>query len=221
MIFRNLQDVTIRKYGTSFLEAFGMLPLTYFGAIGDNVTDNYANLQVAIDESIKRGLRYIFVPNGNYYYYGVLENVEKVIFIGNTTYAKIFNQKNEKITIYQIGTQLPFEKGTKTLDDEVTEDGYIDIPTNTKNGTEAILVIDSNVIFVTDNLNVVNGKKYAPNYDAGSSSSTDGFVFLRYESTTDFIYVERVEILETAIRLIYKVVGSGGTLNKTVEWRER
>ena len=68
MIERNLQNVTIRKYGTAFLEAFGMLPLTYFGAIGDNLTDNYANIQVAIDESIKRGLRYIFVPNGTYYY---------------------------------------------------------------------------------------------------------------------------------------------------------
>ena len=72
MIERNLQSVTIRKYGTAFLEAFGMLPITYFGAIGDNLTDNYANIQVAIDESIKRGLKYIFVPNGTYFYTGNL-----------------------------------------------------------------------------------------------------------------------------------------------------
>ena len=56
MIERNLQNVTIRKYGTAFLEAFGMLPLTYFGAIGDNLTDNYANIQVAIDESISKNV---------------------------------------------------------------------------------------------------------------------------------------------------------------------
>ena len=96
MIERNLQNVTIRKYGTAFLEAFGMLPLTYFGAIGDNLTDNYANIQVAIDESIKRGLKYIFVPNGTYFYTGNLLNVDKIIFIGN---AKKPTNKHCKLSL--------------------------------------------------------------------------------------------------------------------------
>lgn len=44
MIERNLQSVTVRKYGTAFLEAFGMLPLSYFGCVGDNLHDNYRKL---------------------------------------------------------------------------------------------------------------------------------------------------------------------------------
>ena len=208
MIERNLQNVTIRKYGTAFLEAFGMLPLTYFGAIGDNLTDNYANIQVAIDESIKRGLRYIFVPNGTYYYTGTLLNIEKIIFIGNTKYATIYDGINE-LPIYQIGTQIPFEKGTETLDKEVTEDGYIDIAVATKNGSEAILVIGSSVITVIDNLILLNGSLIGTNKvyltDAGDNNA----------------YLSKIELLRDAIRIHYKIAGTGGTLNKEIEWRVR
>ena len=208
MIERNLQNVTIRKYGTAFLEAFGMLPLTYFGAIGDNLTDNYANIQVAIDESIKRGLRYIFVPNGTYYYTGTLLNIEKIIFIGNTKYATIYDGINE-LPIYQIGTQIPFEKGTETLDKEVTEDGYIDIAVATKNGSEAILVIGSSVITVIDNLILLNGSLIGTNKvyltDAGDNNA----------------YLSKIELLRDTIRIYYKITGIGGTLNAKVEWRVR
>ena len=208
MIERNLQNVTIRKYGTAFLEAFGMLPLTYFGAIGDNLTDNYANIQVAIDESIKRGLRYIFVPNGTYYYTGTLLNIDKIIFIGNTKYATIYDGINE-LPIYQIGTQIPFEKGTETLDKEVTEDGYIDIAVATKNGSEAILVIGSSVITVIDNLILLNGSLIGTNKvyltDAGDNNA----------------YLSKVELLRDTIRIYYKITGTGGTLNAKVEWRVR
>lgn len=208
MIERNLQNVTIRKYGTAFLEAFGMLPLTYFGAIGDNLTDNYANIQVAIDESIKRGLRYIFVPNGTYYYTGTLLNIDKIIFIGNTKYATIYDGINE-LPIYQIGTQIPFEKGTETLDKEVTEDGYIDIAVATKNGSEAILVIGSSVITVIDNLILLNGSLIGTNKvyltDAGDNNA----------------YLSKIELLRDTIRIYYKITGTGGTLNAKVEWRVR
>lgn len=201
MIERNLQSLTIRKYGTAFLEAFGMLPLTYFGAVGDNMTDNYANIQVAIDESIKRGLRYIFVPNGTYYYTGNLLNVEQVIFIGNAKCAKIYNEEKE-IKIYQIGTQLPYEKGTETIDKQVEETGYIDIEVKTKNPSEAILVIGNNVIEVIEGLILVNGSIMSQNVSLGT-----------YTNITD------IELLEDAIRIHYETTGE--LLNVSVEWRVR
>lgn len=208
MIERNLQNVTIRKYGTAFLEAFGMLPLTYFGAIGDNLTDNYANLQVAVDESIKRGLRYIFVPNGTYYYTGNLLNVEEVIFIGNAKYAKIYNDDGE-ITIYQIGTQLPYEKGTEVVNEIVSEDGYIDIEVKTKNGSELILVLNGQVIDVFDDLILLNG-----------ALIEETKVYLTDEGENN-AYISDIEIMQENIRIYYKVTGTGGTINKTIEWRVR
>lgn len=202
MIERNLQNLTIRKYGTTFLEAFGMLPLTYFGARGDNMTDNYANIQVAIDESIKRGLRYIFVPNGTYYYSGNLLNAEQVVFIGNAKYAHIYNDEKE-IKIYQIGTQLPYEKGTKTIDEQVEEAGYIDIEVKTKNPSEAILVINNNVIQVIDDLILVDGKH------KGSEN-----IIL-----TDNTSISNIELIYDTIRIHYETMGE--LLNIGVEWRVR
>lgn len=206
LIERNLQNVTIRKYGTAFLEAFGMLPLTYFGARGDNLTDNYGNIQVAIDESIKRGLRYIFVPNGIYYYSGNLLNVEQIIFIGNSKYAKIYDGVNE-IKIYQIGTQIPYEKGIETLDKEVTEEGYVDIEVKTQNASEAIIVIDNNVIHVVDELVMLNGGFIGNNK-----------IYLTTIGDNN-AYLSDVDLLENAIRIHYKITGTGGTLNAKVEWR--
>ena len=208
MIERNLHSVTIRKYGTAFLEAFGMLPITYFGAIGGNLTDNYANIQVAIDESIKRGLKYIFVPNGTYFYTGNLLNVDKIIFIGNAKYSKIYDGKNE-IKIYQIGTQIPYEKGTEILDKEVTEQGYIDIGATTKNGSEAILTIGSNVITVIDDLILLNGSLIGTNK-----------VYLTVEGDNS-AYLTKVELLKDSIRIHYDVTGTGGTLNAKIDWRVR
>lgn len=206
MIERNLQNVTVRKYGTAFLEAFGMLPLTYFGCIGDNLTDNYANIQVAIDESVKRGLRYIFVPDGIYYYTGKLLNEEKIIFIGNAKTSKIYNDDGE-IKIYQMGTQIPYEKGTETLNKTVLEEGYIDIATKTKNGSETILVIEKQAIYVTDGLILLNGALIAENKV--------------YLSEDDSVYINDIQIVKEAIRIHYKVNGAGGTINKTIDWRVR
>lgn len=200
MIERNNRYVSLRKYGTAFLDAFGFFALDYFGCVGDNLTDNYANLQVAIDESIKKGLRYIFVPNGTYYFTGVLDNIEEIIFIGNAKYAKVYSDKTE-ILIYQIGTQLPFEKGITTLEKEVTSEGYIDIPVKTKNGSEAILVANEKVIHVIDELITVDGKLATePNLTGGD------------------VYISDVQIMAEAIRVFYN---GSGNLNMTVEWRLR
>lgn len=208
MIERNLRNVTVRKYGSAFLEAFGMLPITYFGATGDNFTDNYANLQVAIDESIKRGLRYLFVPNGIYYYSGNLLNLDKITFIGDALHATIYDGANE-LKIYQIGTQIPYSKGTETLDGEVEETGYIDIPVDVKNASEAILVIENNVITVHDELNLLNGSLFSGNS------------VLLTESADNGAYLTRVELMPFYIRLHYEVTGTGGLLSKSVEWRVR
>lgn len=201
MIERDLRYISLRRNGTAFLDAFGFYPLDYFGAIGDNLTDNYANIQVAIDETIKQGYKYLFVPNGIYYYTGTLLNANKIKFVGDAEHAKVYNDTSE-IPIYQIGTQIPYEKGTKLLEKEVTEAGYIDIPVPVKNGSEAILVIDSNVIYVTDTLNLLNGSLFD---DSEVEIGT-------------LIYVTSVEIIKDAIRINYT---GTGTINKEVEWRVR
>ena len=168
MIERNLQYVTVRKYGSAFLEAFGMLPLTYFGCVGDNQTDNYANLQVAIDESNKRGLCFIFVPNGTYLYRGTLINDNQIKFIGNPNYAKIYNpDTGNEVTIYQIGTQAPWFKGERTLD-------YSDIQSKSfafaykipvKRPTELLIYFKATnvIIYATDGLVIANGAPYYVN----------------------------------------------------------
>lgn len=201
MIERDLRYISLRRYGTAFLDAFGFYPITYFGSVGDNLQDNFANLQVAIDETIKQGYKYLFVPNGIYYYTGTLLNAEKIKFVGDAEHAKVYNDTSE-IPIYQIGTQIPYEKGTILLEKEVTEDGYIDIPVPVKNGSEAILVIDSNVIYVTDTLNLLNGSLFD---DSEVEIGT-------------LIYVTSVEIIKDAIRINYT---GTGTINKEVEWRVR
>lgn len=100
-IFR--ENITLRELQSFFFETLGMLPITYYGARGDNRTDNYANLQVAIDDANKRGLRYLYVPYGKYLYRGNLINRENIIFTGNPK-AEIVNPKTgECIPIHQFG----------------------------------------------------------------------------------------------------------------------
>lgn len=100
-IFRG--SITLRELHSFFFETLGMLPITYYGARGDNRTDNYANLQVAIDDANKRGLRYLYVPYGKYLYRGNLINRENIIFTGNPK-AEIVNPKTgESIPIHQFG----------------------------------------------------------------------------------------------------------------------
>ncbi len=205
MIERNLRYVTVRKYGTAFLEAFGMLPLTYFGAVGDNLTDNYANIQVAIDESIKRGLKFIFVPNGTYLYTGNLLHVDKIKFIGNSDSAKIYDGVNEQ-KIYQIGTQVPFDKGTALLSDEVDEDGSIFVELPIKSATEMYLIIDNNVIYLTDDgLILVNGSLFS-NQVISLGNNTQ---------------ISNIEININGITIDYVLSDVSGTIDTSVEWRAR
>ena len=208
MIDRNDRYITIRKYGTAFLEAFGMLPLTYFGAVGDNLTDNYANIQVAINESIKRRLKYIFVPEGTYYYTGTLLDDDKIMFIGNSDYAKIYNGETE-IKIYQIGTQVPYTVGSEMLSETVENAGYIDIVVPVKNAVETILVLQKNVLYVTDGLIMLNGALMG-----------DTKVYLTDEGENS-AYITSIEILPNAIRINYDITGTGGLINKHVDWRVR
>lgn len=191
------------------MDAFGMLPLTYFGAMGDNKTDNYANIQVAINESIKKGLKYIFVPEGTYLYTGELLDLDKVTFVGNADYAKIYDGVKE-ITIYQIGTQSPYQRGGVTLSQAVTEAGYIDIDVPVKNGVEAILVLGmEQVLYVVDGLVLLNGGLLGLNV---IPLSTEG---------DDMVYLQNVELLPNKIRIHYGVNGAGGLIDKKVVWRVR
>lgn len=97
------KNITLRELHSFFLDTLGMLPITYYGARGDNRTDNYANLQVAIDDANKRGLRYLYVPYGKYLYRGELINRENIIFTGNPK-AEIVNARTgESIPIHQFG----------------------------------------------------------------------------------------------------------------------
>ena len=141
------------------------------------------------------------MPNGIYYYTGNLLNADKIRFVGDAEHAKVYNDTSE-IPIYQIGTQIPYEKGTTLLEKEVTEDGYIDIPVPVKNGSEAILVIGTDVIYVTDTLNLLNGSLFD---DSEVELGT-------------LIYVTSVEIIKDAIRINYTGTGS---IDKEVEWRVR
>ena len=208
MIERKDRYITIRKYGTAFLEAFGMLPLTYFGAVGDNMTDNYANIQVAINESIKRELKYIFVPEGKYYYTGTLLDDDKIMFIGNSDYAKIYNDETE-IKIYQIGTQVPYVVGDAILSENVENAGYIDIGVPVKNAVETILVLPKNVLYVTNGLILLNGALMG-----------DTKVYLTEEGENS-AYITDIEILPNAIRINYDITGTGGLINKHIDWRIR
>lgn len=208
MIERNLQFVTVRKYGSAFLEAFGMLPLTYFGAIGDNLTDNYANIQVAINESIKRELNYIFVPNGTYFYQGNLVDVEQITFIGNSKYAKIYDGENE-IPIYQIGCQMPYLKGEEDISVNLEEDGYIDIPVSVKNPVEAILVIND--------LNE-NGKKTY--YVADTLNLMDGALMEDAKFNSD-VNITKIELIPGAIRIYYTLETTPASVDAEIEWRVR
>lgn len=208
MLERNDRHVTLRKYGTAFLEAFGMLPLTYFGAVGDNMTDNYANIQVAINESIKRGLKYIFVPEGTYYYTGKLLDDDKVMFIGNADFAKIYDGENE-IKIYQIGTQVPYDFGVMAISETVENAGHIDIRVPVKNAVETILVLRENVLYVTEGLILLNGALMDKNK-----------VYLT-EQGENSAYITSIELLQNKIRINYDVTGNGGLIETNIEWRVR
>ena len=138
-----------------------------------------------------------------YYYTGNLLNADKLMWVGDAEHAKVYNDTSE-ITIYQIGTQVPYVKGTETLDEVVTEDGYIDIGVTVKNGVETILVIGDDVLYVTDTLILLNG-----------SLLGDSKVYL---DDSEGVYITDIEIIKDAIRISYS---GTGTMTKEVEWRVR
>lgn len=212
MIERNLQYVTLRKHGTAFLDAFGFFPIDYFGCVGDNQTDNYANLQVAINESIKKGYSYLFVPNGDYLYHGNLVDADKIMFVGNVEYAHVYNPDDDTlIPIYQIGTQLPYFVGTETISETTSKlAGYFDIPIPIKRAAEAILVIGSDVLYVTPDLVLLNGSMIVHNET----------IIDDYYIDTD-VRVSNVELLDGIIRIVYLTDNQPATIDKTIEWRVR
>ena len=97
------KNITVRELHSFFFDTLGMMSITFYGARGDNRTDNYANLQVAIDDANKRKLRYLYVPFGRYLYVGKLINRDNIVFVGNPK-AEIVNPKTgETIPVHQFG----------------------------------------------------------------------------------------------------------------------
>ena len=74
-----------------FFYTFGIVPLQNYGVIGDGITDNRTKIQKAIYDAISMKAKYIFVPKGEFYYYGNLFKKDEVIFVGNNLDAKINN----------------------------------------------------------------------------------------------------------------------------------
>lgn len=188
------------------------------------MSDNYANIQVAIDESIKRGLKYIFVPNGAYYYTGNLLNVEQVIFIGNEKYAKIYNEEGE-IKIYQIGTYvapeylkqgLTYTAGHEYINMSVIENGEIEIETNVQNGSESVIVIGTTVFKIEGGIVTRNGELFAGVPMFSPAPGEENYFYLG-----ENVYLKKIEILKNNIKLTYNVENSGGTIDKDVYWRVR
>lgn len=187
MIENILQGITLRKYNSAFIEAWGMIPITFMGAVGDNRTDNYGNLQVAIDEAIRRKVRYLYVPQGTYYYSGNLLHLDKVAFVGNGT-SRIYKKQGEvetDIEIHQLGLSLPWLNGSTDISstEDITEEGHIDIPINLSNPIELYLSVKTKgashtpitiedvarikgqVLHVTEDKTIFGNMIYGPEYD--------------------------------------------------------
>ena len=123
-------NVYLNELKNFFFEALGMMSITHYGAIGDGRTDNYASLQVAIEDAHRRGLKYIYVPGGKYRYRGDLLHLEGITFIGNS-HAKIFNDRTgEQIPVIQfaLGENSLFNQEYTYM---INMGYYIDIPDGT------------------------------------------------------------------------------------------
>lgn len=208
MWVKKIQDLTLRKYGSLFEDAFGMLPITQYGAMGDNTTDNYGELQTVINKSIEKGYKYIFVPKGNYYYYGNLKNTDKVIFVGNSTKAKIYNQNGERIRIEQIGlstvSNLGFTHGKLEIKDKQITSNYsnftIEIPENIII-SELYIKVGNNIVYATDTLNLCDGKLFtADNCPILEEVKSD-------EEIKGYVYLTGVRLENNVIRFYYETVG--------------
>ena len=80
-----LKEIKIRELKNLFFYTFGIVPLQNYDIVGDGTTDNRLAIQQAINDAVEVGAKYIFVPKGEYYYSGTLENTSEVIFVGNNT----------------------------------------------------------------------------------------------------------------------------------------
>ena len=78
-----INELKMNELKNLFFYTFGIVPLQYYNAIGDGFTDNRLAIQQAIYDAIEVGVKYIFVPKGNYYYSQTLQRTNEVIFIGN------------------------------------------------------------------------------------------------------------------------------------------
>lgn len=120
-----------------FFYTFGIVPLQYYNVIGDGMTDNRLKLQQAIYDAIEIGARYIFVPQGEYYYSNQLFKANEVVFIGNEK-AKIEGIEIEQfpeftplagIIIYA-GTNIPanyLECNGQTVNTEDYKNLYVEL----------------------------------------------------------------------------------------------
>ena len=96
-------NVYLSELQNFFFTALGMMSITHYGCCGDGKVDNYGPLQVAIDDTNKRHLKFLYVPYGRYRFRGELLHREGITFIGNSQ-AKIFNDKTgEEIPVEQFG----------------------------------------------------------------------------------------------------------------------
>lgn len=118
-------NVYLNELKNFFFEVLGMMSITHYGCIGDGRYDNYGPLQVAIEDAIRRGLCYLYVPYGRFRFRGELQHLESVTFIGNPR-AKIYNDSTgEEIEIKQFGVMgCCRSEVVKTLSADITlEDG--------------------------------------------------------------------------------------------------
>lgn len=80
-----LKEIKIDELKNMFFYTFGIIPLDSYDVVGDGMTDNRLAIQQAIYDAIEVGAKYIFVTKGEYYYSQTLNELDKVIFIGNNT----------------------------------------------------------------------------------------------------------------------------------------
>ena len=84
-----VQEIKMQELKDLFFYVFGIVPLQNYDVIGDGMTDNRLKIQQAIYDAIEVGAKYIFVPQGEYFYNAQLFKTDEVIFIGNNTRTKI------------------------------------------------------------------------------------------------------------------------------------
>lgn len=83
------RNTKITELRNMFFYTFGIVPLDYYNVIGDGLTDNRLQMQQAINDAVKEGIKYIYVTKGEYYYSNTLRDTDKVTFIGNSVEASI------------------------------------------------------------------------------------------------------------------------------------